>query len=85
MYVGSGFLFKPLKTSGFGMCDWEESATLLPMFVKALANHSLDPSSLWESLTSHVSECLFMLKVDSIDQIQDRELNYLISLFDNDL
>lgn len=32
-----------------------------------------------------MSEYLFMLKVDSIDQIQGRELNYLIFLFDNDL
>lgn len=32
-----------------------------------------------------MSEYLFMPKVDSIDQIQGRELNYLIFLFDNDL
>ena len=32
-----------------------------------------------------MNEYLFMLKVERIDQIQSRELNYLIFLFDNDL
>lgn len=55
------------------------------MFAKALANHFPNPSSLLEHLCGLMSEYLFMPKVDSIDQIQDRELNYLIFLFDNDL
>lgn len=58
---------------------------MLPMFVKALTNHFSDPGSLKESWTSRKSEYLFMLKVENIDQIQTRELNYLIFLFDNDL
>lgn len=64
-----------------------KSAPLLPMFEKALANHFPDASSLLGSLTSHVSEYFFILNIylESIDQIQARELNYLIFLFDNDL
>lgn len=55
------------------------------MFVKALAGHFPEPGSLLESLTSHMSEYLFMLKGESIDKIQARELNDLIFLFNNDL
>ena len=67
------------------MCDWEGISSLLPMFVKALANNFPDPGSLLESFTSHMTEYHFMLKVESIDQIQARKLNYLIFLFDDDL
>lgn len=63
----------------------KQSGSSVPVFAKALANHFPNPSSLLEHLSSLVSEYLFMLKVDSIDQIQARELNYLIFLFDNDL
>lgn len=63
----------------------KKSVPILPMFVEALANHFSGPGSLKESLTSHMSEYLFMLKVENIDQIEARKLNYLIFLFDNDL
>lgn len=86
MYVSFGFLSRPLKTRvDLAYVIVRKSTPLLPIFVKALANHFPDPGSLLESLTSHMNEYLFMLKVESIDQIQSRELNYLIFLFDNDL
>lgn len=55
MYVSFGLLSKPLTASEFGMCDWEEISSLT-LFVKKLANHFPDPSSLLESLTSHMRE-----------------------------
>lgn len=86
MYLSFGFLFRPLKTTVDSAClIGRKSAPILPVFVKVLANHFSDPGSLKESLTSHMSEYLFMLKVENIDQIEARELNYLMFLFDNDL
>lgn len=38
----------------------EKSALLLPVFVKALANHFLDPHSLLENLSSCMNEHLFI-------------------------
>lgn len=50
-----------------------------------MQKHFPNPSSLLEHLTSVISEYLFMLEFNTIDQIQASELDYLIFLFDNDL
>lgn len=86
MYVSFGFPSRPPKTTvALAHLTGRKSAPILPVFVEALANHSSDPGSLKESLTSYMSEYISMPKVENIDQTQARELNYLIFLFENDL
>lgn len=75
------------NNSGFGLFDWEEISSFTPYVWEGISKSFPWGKFINRSLTSQMSEYFFMpsIYLESIDQIQARELNYLIFLFDNDL
>lgn len=72
------------ENNRFVMFDKEEISSFTSYVCESI-NRSFSWARFIIREFSHMSEYLFMLKEESIDQIQARELNYLIFLFDNDL